>query len=70
MLNPWLPTYEPGKDPRHKALIRLIAGLLDVDFDLLWQRELRRRRRQYARAAAASLALLLAAALSLCGHRG
>ena len=63
-VEPLAPDIRPGKDPRHKALIRLIAGLLDIDFDLLWQRELRRRRRQYARSAAASLALLLAAALA------
>ena len=63
-IEPLAPDVRPGKDPRHKALIRLIAGLLDVEFDLLWQRELRRRRRQHARAAAASLALLFAAALT------
>ena len=54
----------PGKDPRHKALTRLIAGVLHLDFDLLWRREIRRKRQRYARAAAASLALLFGAALT------
>jgi len=63
-IEPLAPDVRPGKDPRRKALIRLIAGLLDVEFDLLWQREQRRRRNQYIRVVAASLALLFAAALT------
>lgn len=32
----------------HRALMRLVAGLLDAPFDSLWRRERRRRRRRHA----------------------
>ena len=34
-----------GRDGKLKALVKLIAGVLKVDFDKLWQREQRRKRR-------------------------
>jgi len=36
----------PGKDGRKSALIKLIAGILDIDFDTLNQRDRRRRKIQ------------------------
>ena len=35
-----------GADGEDKAIVRLVAGLLGVGFDDLWQREVRRRRNQ------------------------
>jgi hypothetical protein len=46
------------KEPFPRARIRLVAGLLAVPFDSLWQREKRRTIKRRAIAAAASLALL------------
>ena len=42
------PDLRPGKDEKTRAVIKLIAGLLHVDFDALYQRERRRRRRRIA----------------------
>lgn len=53
----------PGKDGRGLALMKLIAGLLDVDLDELRRRELQRRYRRLA--AVAALALFVMAATSL-----
>ncbi len=47
------------KDSRRKALIRLIAYLLGVRFDALWQRDLRKQRAKGLSAAAAAVLLLL-----------
>ena len=40
---------------REKALVRIIARMLGIDFDQLWRRHVRRRRQHIAAAAAASL---------------
>lgn len=42
------PDFRRGRDEKNRALIKLIAGLLRVDFDTLYQRERRRRRRRMA----------------------
>jgi eukaryotic-like serine/threonine-protein kinase len=56
----------PGKDGRSNAKLKLIAGMLDVGFDELRQRELRRRiRRMTAVAAAAFAVMLLTTALAI-----
>ncbi len=56
------PDARPGKDGRERALLKLIAGLLRVDFDALYQRERRRKRRQ-----ALVLAGIVAAVLGTVG---
>lgn len=38
----------PGKDGKRRALIKLIAGIAGVDFDVLWNRHVRRRRLRIA----------------------
>jgi Sulfatase-modifying factor enzyme 1 len=57
-----------GHDGPDKGVVRLIAGLLDVPFDALWQRETRRRRArrlllaaQLAAAAVAAVVLIVLA---------
>ncbi len=50
----------PGKDGKTNAKLKLIAGLLDLDFDALKRRELKRRYRRMA--ALATLALIVTAA--------
>ena len=45
-----------GKDSKSVAKLRLIAGMLELPFDELWQRD---RRRRHSRFFSASLALLL-----------
>ncbi|MEI7037510.1 toll/interleukin-1 receptor domain-containing protein [Fulvimonas yonginensis] len=47
----------PGKDGKHDARLKLIAGLLDVEYDQLRRRELQRRNRRLT--AIAALALLV-----------
>jgi WD40 repeat protein len=42
------PDARPGKDGRTRALIKLISGLLHIDFDALYRRERRRRQRRWA----------------------
>lgn len=56
-----------GADGEQRGLIRLIAGLLGVGFDDLWQREQRRKRIRWITTAleAASIALAVAAAIAL-----
>jgi len=49
----------PGKDGRHNAKLKLIAGLLDLGLDQLRRRELQRRNRRLA--AVAALALIVMA---------
>ena len=49
----------PGRDGKTNAKLKLIAGMLDVDFDALKQRELQRRARRMA--AVAALALIIMA---------
>ncbi|HUA80070.1 MAG TPA: toll/interleukin-1 receptor domain-containing protein [Dyella sp.] len=49
----------PGKDGKTNAKLKLIAGLLDLDFDALKRRELKRRYRRMA--ALATLALVVMA---------
>ncbi len=49
----------PGKDGKTNAKLKLIAGMLDVGFDALKQRELQRRARRMA--AVAALALIVMA---------
>ena len=49
----------PGKDGKTNAKLKLIAGMLDVGFDTLKQRELQRRARRMA--AVAALALIVMA---------
>jgi tetratricopeptide (TPR) repeat protein len=56
----------PGKDGRGNAKLKLIAGMLDVGFDELRQRELHRRiRRVTAIAATAFAVMLLTTALAI-----
>jgi tetratricopeptide (TPR) repeat protein len=56
----------PGKDGKANARLKLIAGLLDVGFDTLKQREQNRRNRKWALLAGASFAgMLLAGGLSI-----
>jgi tetratricopeptide (TPR) repeat protein len=56
----------PGKDGRASARLKLIAGLIDVGFDALKQREQHRRNRKWALLAAASFAgMLLTGGLSV-----
>jgi tetratricopeptide (TPR) repeat protein len=45
----------PGKDGKHNALLKLIAGILGVGFDVLRRREQQRRYRQLFIAACASM---------------
>ena len=45
----------PGKDGRHSAKLKLIAGMLGVGFDTLVRREAHRRRRRLLAVTAASL---------------
>lgn len=47
------------REARRRALVKLVAGILGVDFDDLWQRDQRRRRRRIAVTTVAS-ALLIA----------
>jgi WD40 repeat protein len=49
----------PGKDNKTRALSRIVAGLLGVDFDALYQRERRRRRLRLAAFAATGTAAAL-----------
>lgn len=53
----------PGRDSRRRALLRLLAGLLKVDFNLLWRRELRRTARRAMRKAATVAGAFLLAGL-------
>lgn len=56
----------PGRDGRGNAKLKLIAGLLDVGFDELRQRELHRRiRRMTAIAATAAMVMLLTTVLAI-----
>jgi eukaryotic-like serine/threonine-protein kinase len=56
----------PGKDGKGNAKLKLIAGMLDVGFDELRQRELHRRiRRMTAVAAVAVAVMLLTTALAI-----
>lgn len=50
------------KEGRARACARLAAGLLDIEFDALWQREKRRRIVRMASAGAAAVAAVAAAA--------
>ena len=53
----------PGKDGKHNAKLKLVAGLLDLEFDQLRRRELQRRNRRLT--ALAGLALLVMLVTSL-----
>jgi len=56
----------PGMDGKANARLKLIAGMLDVGFDALKQREQQRRNRKWAALAAASFAgMLLTGGLSV-----
>lgn len=48
------------REPRRRALIRVVATLLDVRFDTLWKRDLRRQRAHRLLAAIAAAAVLAA----------
>lgn len=58
------PDARSDKDGKKRALIKLISGLLDIDFDILWQRE---RRRQRTRIAATSISVFAGVALLVAG---
>jgi tetratricopeptide (TPR) repeat protein len=45
----------PGKDGRHAALLKIVAGILGVGFDTLRQRETQRRQRRLVAVAAAAI---------------
>ena len=49
----------PGKDGKGNAKLKLIAGLLDVGFDVLKQRELHRRNRRMAMVTALALVVMV-----------
>ncbi len=49
----------PGKDGRNNAKLKLIAGLLDIGFDKLKQREQQRHQRRLAAIAAVAVAITL-----------
>lgn len=53
----------PGKDGKHNAKLKLIAGLLEVEYDQLRRRELQRRNRRLA--AVTALALVVMALTTL-----
>jgi MTH538 TIR-like domain (DUF1863) len=53
------------KEPFQRARIRLVAGLLGISFDSLWQRE--KRRTMKRRAVAAAVSLVLASVIVLLG---
>jgi len=53
------------KEPFQRARIRLVAGLLGISFDSLWQRE--KRRAMKRRAVAAGVSIMLAAVIILLG---
>jgi hypothetical protein len=40
------PSRDGGQDGARKAVVRIVAGLLGIEFDALWKREQRRRRLQ------------------------
>lgn len=44
---------------REKALVRIVSRMLDVDFDVLWQRQKRRRRRFFEALTAAAFVLAI-----------
>ncbi|WP_445144908.1 TIR domain-containing protein [Dyella sp. Tek66A03] len=48
----------PGKDSRSTAKLKLIAGMLDISFDSLRQRELQRRHRRMTAITAAALVVM------------
>jgi WD40 repeat protein/Tfp pilus assembly protein PilF len=54
---------------RRKALMRLIAGILEIDFDKIWNREKRRRRIQFLQTVGLCLATLLTGWILLSGQR-
>ena len=58
-LEPIAADLRPGRDSKHDALMRLVAGLLDVPLDRLIQRDLHRRQRQMIRITALSTVLAL-----------
>src|SRR5579863_3587683 len=49
----------PGKDGKNNARLKLIAGMLDVGFDALKQRELQRRNRRMAAITAMALLVMV-----------
>ena len=49
----------PGKDGKNNARLKLIAGMLDVGFDALKQRELQRRNRRMAAITAMALLVMI-----------
>jgi len=53
-----------GRSTRERAFIKLVAGLLAVNFDMLWRRERRRSLRRWAARTAASLALAVVVSLT------
>ncbi|WP_424682127.1 TIR domain-containing protein [Frateuria sp. YIM B11624] len=53
----------PGKDGRHSAKLKLVAGLLGLELDQLRRRELQRRNRRLAVAAALSTLVMLVTTL-------
>ena len=57
---------ETGGEPKRRALIRIVAGMLHTGFDALWRRERRRRARRNL-IAAVGLAAILAIGFSVAG---
>lgn len=58
-VEPLAADWRPGQDGRSDAKLKIIAGLLDVRFDDLRQREARRRQRRWVIAAAIGTTLML-----------
>ena len=57
-IEPMAADVRPGKDTRANAKYKLIAGMLDIGFDALKQRELQRRTRRAAMLAAVALSVM------------
>ena len=57
-IEPLAADIRPGHDTRARALIRLVAGIIDETFDKLWNRERRRWRQQVAVMATAAALVL------------
>ena len=53
------PDLRPGRDEKNRALLKLIAGLLGIDFDVLYQRDRRRARLRRIALGAATSALAI-----------
>ncbi len=63
LVEPIAADVRPGKDGKENAKLKLIAGMLDLGFDELKQRELRRRNRRLTAVTATAVAIMLLTSL-------